>query len=438
MPVTGKKIAARHRGVALLLTFLVISILTILITSLAVHISYQSRFTLMYYNSVCAFNNARSGIIRAQTELLSNPLWGSSTAITYETGNGRYRVKVTPQAAAPGTTVSYWRISSQGENGGVKRALTSWVVKKTSLEYVQWSGSQTHPVYGEAWLSNGESFSGPLHSNGYFSITGNPKFDSPITSGNLGDAFFNTADASYSQGGKKYYDNRFFYHYRTSYDNDAPLPLTADSTAALTGNSYVSPFPAYDSTWKSNASSFYNGSTSLTFLSNGRIQVVSSSGTAVLPDSNITIHVNGDVTVKGTVSGKATVISEGDVHLAGNVKYKDLSADFLGVVSAKNISFDDLLLINVELDGFYAALGGSFSVKNFNTGEPRGTLTIFGSVLEKYGAPVNTSDSSSGTVTTGFVRNLKYDKRCLDVPSWYPRSSTLIIYAFKDENVPMW
>ncbi|MGV8119142.1 MAG: hypothetical protein AB2L14_05185 [Candidatus Xenobiia bacterium LiM19] len=438
MAAAAKSVSVNRRGVALLLTFMIIAILTILVASLALHISYQSRLTLMYYNSVCAFNNARSGMIRAQAELLKDPLWGSTTELTCEMGSGRYTVKVTPQTSPSGVSASYWRISSRGESGGAKRALTCWAVKKTSLEYVQWSAGQTHPELGVAWLSDGECFSGPVHSNGYFSMRGNPRFDSPITSGNTGDPFFNSSDGTYTQGGKKYCDNRYFYHYSTSYEKDAPVPIKKNDSAVLTGNGPVSAFPSFDTNWKSNATNVYNGTTTIAFLRNGHVRVTGSSGTVELPTASTAIYVNGDVNLRGNVNGKASIIADGDVHIKGNIRYRDNSTCFLGVISSKNIIFDNKKLQNVEFDGFFAALGGSFLVEDYAAGEPRGTLTVFGSILAKYGAPVNTCSNTTGVPTTGYVRNLIYDKKCLDAPSWYPRSSTITIYAFKDENVQVW
>jgi len=437
MPAAERSLSVKHRGVALLLTFIITAILTILTASLALNISYQSRLTLMHYNSVCAFNNARSGIIRAQAELLKDPLWGSSGDLTYKMANGSYTVRIKPQTSVSGGSASYWKISSHGESGGAKRALTCWTLKKTSLEYVHWSESQNHPDLGVAWLSDGECFSGPVHSNGYFSLRGNPRFDSPITSGNTGDPLLNHSDRTYLQGGKKYFDNSYFYHYNTSYEKDAPLPITEKDLTTMTGNASVATFPSFDSNWKSNASNIYNGKTAITFLRNGHIRITDSSGTAELPTASKTIYVSGDVELRGNVNGKASIIADGDVYITGNIRYRDSSNCFLGVISSKNIILDDKGLHNVQLDGFFAALGGSFFAKEYKTVKPRKTMTVFGSILARYGAPVNTC-SSTGAPAAGYVRNMVYDKKCINAPSWYPRSSVLIIYAFKDENIPVW
>jgi hypothetical protein len=427
----------RRSGFALLLTFMVIAILSILTASLALHMSYQTRYTIMYYDSVCAFDNARSGILRAQKELLSDPAWGSSP-VTCQIGKGKYTVTVKAVPAGPGAEITKWRISSLGESGSASRSLTCWSALKTSLEYVQWSGSETHPSLGFAWLSGGESFSGPVHTNGFFSIRGKPRFDSAITSGNDGDPFFISTDATFLQGGKRYQDNSFFYHYSTSYQNDAPAAITQGDPAVLTGNASTSTFPSFDVNWKSKADRVFSGEVTVIYMSNGKVRVTGPAGTVVLPGTAAVIYVDGDVSLQGTVNGKASLIADGDVHITGNIKYSDKSTCFLGVISSKSISFDDTTSKDVEIDGLYAALGGSFLVKDWSKGNPRGTLTVFGSILARYGAPVNTWDSGSGTVATGFVRNMLYDSRCADTPSWYPRSRAVMIYAFKDDNVPVW
>ncbi len=55
------------------------------------------------------------------------------------------------------------------------------------------------------------------------------------------------------------------------------------------------------------------------------------------------------------------------------------------------------------------ALNHSFMVDNYFCGNPLGTLTVTGTIVQKYRGPVGTGGSSGAS--TGYVKSYNYDDR---------------------------
>lgn len=427
-------------GSSLIQTFIVVFMLVMIAASLVSVLTYQSRYSLQRFYSTCAFDLARAGLARAKLELFNSDSWGSPGPVSISDEQGSIEISVKPQPGGFTSPVKCWKITSTGRHYGANasningtRTLTAWIKQESSLEYLCWTDS-VNPG-GDAWLLKNETFNGPMHTNGYFSIAGKPSFSVPLTSGNIADPFYDAAAGSYSINGTIYTDNRCFYHCYSSMSLDMPIDAKKKTGPCLNGASLIARFPSFDTNWKNQAQFTYPDGVDITILASGKLLVKDGKKEESI-SSNSTVYVSGKATLRGKVTGKPIIITEGDVTIDDSISYKDPAIDFLAVVSGGSIILDaPLTAKNVSLDGYYAATGGSLIVKNYNSGAPRGTLTLFGGLLEKYSSPVSTFASNDYSIESGFQRAYTYDPRLLSVPSWCPSARFMKTLSVRDDQL---
>jgi hypothetical protein len=149
---------------------------------------------------------------------------------------------------------------------------------------------------------------------------------------------------------------------------------------------------------------------------------------------------NGDLYVSGTIGGRTTIAAENYVYVQGDVLYKDPSRDVLGLVgnnaifvwnpmptsgSSPILDSDDDRVIQAAL----MSVDHTIQVQNYDKGNNRGELTIYGSMAQKYRGTVATS-SGGGGIATGYSKDYNHDPKLANVtPPKYlmPTSTTFTI-----------
>jgi hypothetical protein len=66
------------------------------------------------------------------------------------------------------------------------------------------------------------------------------------------------------------------------------------------------------------------------------------------------------------------------------------------------------------IDSTVMALNTSFTVENYNQGSPRGTLHIWGGLIQEWRGAVGTANSTS--LQTGYLKDYHYDPRVIIQP----------------------
>jgi hypothetical protein len=129
-----------------------------------------------------------------------------------------------------------------------------------------------------------------------------------------------------------------------------------------------------------------------------------------------------DVYVRGSYGESLTIASEKDIIINGNVvnsgdKLMALIADQFIRVYHPIQNFDPGndscqhapgYVQNPTIVASLFALNHSFMVDNYFCGGPMGTLTVTGSIVQKYRGPVGTGGSS---ITNGYIKAYSYDDR---------------------------
>ncbi|WP_036283961.1 hypothetical protein [Microbacterium luticocti] len=135
---------------------------------------------------------------------------------------------------------------------------------------------------------------------------------------------------------------------------------------------------------------------------------------------------SGDVFVKGTFNGSATLAAENYVFVVGDLVYDDAQDDMLGLVGNNavwvynpvravtdrrgNVTYHLLDTgKNRTIDAAILSVAHTFQVQNYDKDTTRGTLTILGAIAQKYRGPVGTGDGV--TLSTGYAKNYVYDDR---------------------------
>ncbi|MFS0867148.1 hypothetical protein AB3M83_07405 [Microbacterium sp. 179-B 1A2 NHS] len=139
--------------------------------------------------------------------------------------------------------------------------------------------------------------------------------------------------------------------------------------------------------------------------------------TEVAPSSTTYGCRSGDVFVKGSFDGAATLAAENYVFVVGDITYVDDNEDILGLVGNNaiwvwnplNNSGSNILGNNRTIEAAVLSVAHTFQVQNHDDGGSQGTLTVMGAIAQKYRGVVATT--SGGSVSTGYAKNYVYDER---------------------------
>jgi hypothetical protein len=126
---------------------------------------------------------------------------------------------------------------------------------------------------------------------------------------------------------------------------------------------------------------------------------------------------NGDVFVRGSVSGAMTVAAENFVYVTGDLRYANAQSSILGLVGNNAVqvwnprSSTGLLdtTANRTIDAAILSVAHTFTVQNYRRGPARGTLTVLGAIAQRFRGPVATT--SGGGIVSGYAKNYIYDQR---------------------------
>jgi hypothetical protein len=151
--------------------------------------------------------------------------------------------------------------------------------------------------------------------------------------------------------------------------------------------------------------------------------------------ANNRTNADGTEIVSRSAHTIATDVNNGrNVTVTSNIQYQNppdpalavshptnLRPGTLGLI-ARNVTIAATAPTNLRIDavclaGSSSTSDGSFSVANYNTKVPTGTLTLMGGIIQKARGAVGTL--SGGVLATGYAKNYYYDPRLADSPPPY-------------------
>lgn len=430
-----------RRGYALVLTLFVVLIVATVVFA-AVHLAtLDLRGAREDVLGARALYAARAGVSRARLELAGNYLWTGGAG---PLADSSYSVVV---EAGPGNATSadkVWRVTSTGACDGARRTVVAVVTLETFAKYAYFTDRESTPSSTEIWFFDRDEIRGPTHTNGFFRISGHPRYSAQVTSANTGDDLFDPSAFTYSQHGVQTDPARFYRTY-SSYARDGPVALDGSEEFSFAGGQPRVPLPIDTGAIEAAAGARYEGDRRLLFRSSGTVEVQRRRGSgwvqedvlSTTTDPGVVIHVDGELYVQGDVQGRVTVGATQDVHLTGDLRYVDPATDVLGLVGGEDIvvESDPWTRRDRYVQATLMALNGSFTVQDYASGAYRGSLRVFGGIVQLRRGPVGTF---SGTQpVTGYSKDYRFDAKLLTRPPlWYPPTGRVQVRSLLDLGSP--
>jgi hypothetical protein len=275
---------------------------------------------------------------------------------------------------------------------------------------------------GIYWIT-GDTVWGPFHTQQKLTVAGSPVFYGKVTAKNG-----LTKNPSSSKP-------KFYGGFQKGVSIDLPANLNPLVTAAQSGGAY-----------------FNNQDLWLEFHANGKVTYRVGSATATPTTVDISTFApngvimanNGNMRIKGKVSGKVTIsatgssgAAKGNVYVDSSVTYVNnpmsgASNDLLGIVADNNVIITDNANNsgNVNLHATIFSRSGGLTAQNYNSRPAGGTLTVLGGIQQYQRGPVGTF-SGSGTIASGFQKNYRYDERLyVDTPPFFPTTGSYEVLSW--------
>lgn len=428
------------RGMLLTTAVILIAAVAVIVTGVYFMTNQQLTSGLKQANGEEALYYAESGINRYLWFLNEDPNFYITTEGIAMTGTdiafegGFYRLAIVPPAASnPVVTIQAtgWPAADPSR----KRTIQTAASKRAFVQNVFSTQSEVTPDNSNVWWVTGDIVNGPFHTNGNINIDGNPVFNGHVSySGSV-----TTESGShpiYNGGGPDRVEPLVF----PSSNGDLKIWAQSPSGYYYTGQTSIF--------LNGTNVTIRNGNTTTTrpLPANGVIFVDGTGGTKWGQwDSPSTA---GNVFVGGTLNGRLTIAAANDIfitnynptitplstaddtaNVTGGVKYANQtvtganpSDDMLGLVAngyvrilhygwfGKN-SNTDVAPDNITIQAAIFATTWAFEFENYDQGSLKDTITMTGSITQKYRGAVGTFSSWTGDPVTGYHKNYTHDPR---------------------------
>jgi hypothetical protein len=365
----------------------------------------------------------------------------SQTGITNGSGSlgaGTYAFVITRS-----TNATTYNLVSTGTVNNVTRTVSLQRIYQPSYaEFAMWTSNSMG-----LFFKNGEVFNGRVHSNDqmYFDVSGGDGawFKQAVTSG---------AGTYTVQGGS---------FSLVEFDQGFLLNTLEGSMADVNFNDSSKPKCLKDTA--TSGGLVLQGNTTITFnggsvsISNTRqnwanhTYTPATEGIIYIQNSNTgsaSTQAGTAFLTRGTVNGRLTIATESDITIRGNITYASnptsnpSSDDALGLIASSDVWVDTSAPNNLVVYAAIMATGisstvgdGSFGVVNYNDASNphlgnRGTLTVYGGIVQLIRGAVGTFNSQTGVMSTGYAKNYSYDLRFINnPPPYYPVISDQVRFS---------
>jgi Tfp pilus assembly protein PilX len=349
-------------------------------------------------------------------------------------GGGEYDVEISKASTANPWLTMYDVVSTATVDGAV-RQIRARLQNETFAQFVYFADETS-----EIWFTSRDSLDGRVHVNGVIYISGDPWFGMKVTSTANHFNMYSGSNPTFEGG------------YELSVGH-IPLPMPAELAPTLvaesqSGGLYGGVLAGANAKYEVELGRGGN----MGHLSYRAYRQVSgtyqwSGWTSVLISSmNGIAWFEEPIDIKGTLDGQLTVGSAGDINIMDNVLYLDSTPghgpnpgcdDILGLVSAKNVVVWDSTpnLSDCEIHAHMIALDKSFGARNYDSGSPRGDLTVWGGFAQRKIGAIGQFRHGSGIIH-GYSKNYNYDRRLMtNSPPGFPPTGQYI-QATWEEVIP--
>lgn len=430
----------RNQGAILLLALLGLTTVSVLAGTFVQMGMYEQRFSERSQNGVQAFYLSESaldqglGWLRGQ---LVPPQWTDRRVLFggwQNLGNGVYMTTLDPDDNNPTSQIKRYTLEGWGVAGTAAVPLaarqTRMVVQTESFaQYAYFTDSEMSPDGMHVWFITGDRIEGPTHTNSQFRMYGTPAFEGPVSSVNKQIVLWggpNFSKPVFKEAPKLGVPEKKF-------PDTYPTSIT---TKARAPDGLV-----------------LKGESSVTLLADGTMRVTNAQKglkDEVLPlPKNGVLYVeasdpklkDGNLSLQGTLKGQLTVGASNDIKVVDSVTYatdprRDASStDILGIVAGNNVIVPKEAPHDIQIHGSVMALKSSFGVENYWETPPRGTLTIYGGLIQEKRGPVGRFDPARGVKVSGYTKDYHYDPRLKGMsPPAFPTTGDYKTLVWQEEK----
>ena len=361
--------------------------------------------------------------------LTYDPFHEEYTPITGAFGSGTYRVTIQNDPARDNmhNVIQKYLLFSRASVGISPNIMsTTLSMRATTQTFASYAyASNLEHAAGEnpIWFVTGDHITGSFYTNDYIYVSGKPIFDGLVKS--------SKDSIKYLNGGPP---------------TDVPdfkQGIELGVPALKLSEIFDPPSRIQPIMDAAGATTSFQGATTIQFLSDGTMNVTNTARGWTTPynmslPSSEAIYVNGDATVYGVIHGKVTIAAENNIKLPNNVTYAYPSnplavfdpgfneedpyfTDSLGLIAKNDVvitkpynSADK----DITIHAVVLATKGSFTAQEYATRTPGGKINLYGGISQYERGPVGTF-SSGGGISTGFLKNYKYNEKVFDYPPRY-------------------
>lgn len=417
-----------RKGMALIIIFFAVTVLIIFsIAFVSVNIS-QKNTVEIFQRREQAFNLAEAGLDHALYWLKNTsfpPIDGEEDIDPWggvqNMGEGSsYSVKIKDEPGIVGR--NRYKITSTGSFKNTNRILTNYVQTENFTDYIWFTNKETHGV-NTVWFFSQDHLRGPTQTNQHFNIMGNPVFEDEVRSVDNYIRFYNDGhNINLSQLTNPPYDIPDF---QQGVDFGVSLAETINTPSERSKLLEAKMDQA------SSGGILLDGDTTVVLNNDGTMNVTNLSNSWInynmpLPVNGV-LYINaGNLTISGTLNGRLTATASLDIIIPNNLIYASDprinpgSTDVLSVISGKDVVISASAPTDLEIDGCVMALNSSFLREDYWVGPPKGTLTIYGSIVQNERGPVGTFNGATGVKVSGYSKDYFYDTRLQNNPPPYP------------------
>jgi hypothetical protein len=413
------KIILNKKGAALITVYMVVAVL-LAFGGFVIDVSNSQNNTAnTFKRQAQVISIAESGLDRGLVWLRTQsvPPIGGIASISQNlppTGTpiGSYTVAFTDLGSPGGApTIRRYRIRSTGTIGSVSQTVTNYLQTDNYARYIWFTDSESYQGTN-VWFWDQDHLNGPTHTNGHFNIKGNPVFGGEVRSVDDYIRYYNNGtNINSSNLSNPPYDLPDFQDIVTLGSDSINMPTQALSlrTASTNGGLRLT------------------GNTTIVLNSNGTMNVTNSNHSPVWNNTNMALPANGalfvnngNLNISGALSGRLTAGASGDINVTNNIVYANnprtnpASTDTLGLISESYVMISKNAPANLEIDASIMALNTSFMLEEWWKNGARGTLSVFGGIIQKQRGPVGTF--SGTTKISGYSKDYNYDVRLLSSP----------------------
>ncbi len=424
-----------NRGFAFVAVYLVISVLLIFAAVFVNQSVSQNNTANIFKRQAAALNAADAGLdhaivwFRAQGAPpignFTNP-WGTTQNL-----NGSYNVVITDLGFVGGSaTIRRYMVTSTGTSGNMQRVLRNYIQVDNYARYIWYTDRETFNGTN-VWFWSQDHLNGPTHTNGHYNIYGNPIFDGEARSVDDYIRYYNNGNnINLSEISNSPYDLPVFNNGFVFGADQSTMPSTALSLRAAASSSGI----------------YLTGNSTVVLNADGTMNVTNSNKSPkwvnknmALPTNGALFVNNGNLTISGTLSGRLTVGASSNVNIPNNIVYASdpvvnpSSTDTLGIISERDIVMPSTGPTNLEINACLMALNTSFYLQNWSSTSAKGTLDVYGGIIQKERGPVGTFNASTGQKISGYSKEYSYDPRLItSPPPFMPTTGDYLTLSWED------